>query len=155
MADLTLSTVIQKAIENEITSYNLYQMLIKMVKEKDTKDTFSYLASEEVKHKEFLEDYLKGKYKTGGLDLRNLVDYKVAEYLEAPVPSEKMRPQDAFLLAASREKKSHEFYEQLAGIHPQGDVKNLLKQLAKEELSHKEKVEYLYANTAFPQTDGG
>jgi rubrerythrin len=46
-------------------------------------------------------------------------------------------------------------YEHLAGMHPEGEVKNLLKQLAKEELSHKEKVEYLYANTAFPQTDGG
>jgi rubrerythrin len=71
------------------------------------------------------------------------------------VPSEQLRPQDAFLLAASREKKSHEFYEHLAGMHPEGNVKNLLKQLAKEELAHKGKVEYLYANTAFPQTDGG
>jgi len=155
MADLTLSTVIQRAIENEIASYNLYQMLIKMVKEKDTKDTFSYLASEELKHRELLENYLKGNYSTGGLDLKSPVDYKVAEYLEAPAPSEKMRPQDAFLLAASREKKSHELYEKLAAMHPAGEVKDFLTRLAREELAHKEKVEYLYANTAFPQTDGG
>jgi rubrerythrin len=155
MADLLLSTVIQKAIQNEAISYQLYQTLIKMVKEKDSKDTFDYLASEELKHKEFLENYLAGKGGQGALDLKNPVDYKVAEYLEAPAPSENMRPQDAFLLAASREKKSHELYEQLAGMHPAGEVKDLLKRLAREELAHKEKVEYLYANTAFPQTDGG
>jgi len=40
-------------------------------------------------------------------------------------------------------------------MHPEGPVKDLLKRLAGEELPHKEKVEYLYANTAFPQTDGG
>jgi rubrerythrin len=31
----------------------------------------------------------------------------------------------------------------------------LLEKMAQEELRHKEKVEYLYANTAFPQTSGG
>jgi hypothetical protein len=27
--------------------------------------------------------------------------------------------------------------------------------MANEEMKHKEKVEYLYTNTAFPQTEGG
>jgi len=27
--------------------------------------------------------------------------------------------------------------------------------MAAEELKHKEKVEYMYSNTAFPQTEGG
>jgi hypothetical protein len=30
-----------------------------------------------------------------------------------------------------------------------------LDRMANEELKHKEKVEYLYSNAAFPQTDGG
>jgi rubrerythrin len=155
MAEATIFSVIRQAIQNEKISYQLYQMLIKMVKEKDSKDTFAYLAGQEIQHKKFLENYLVGKCGKGALDLKNPVDYKVAEYLEAPAPSENMRPQDAFLLAASREKKSHEFYESLAAMHPAGPVKDLLTRLAGEELSHKEKVEYLYANTAFPQTDGG
>jgi rubrerythrin len=155
MEDLLLSTVIQKAIESEIASYELYRALINMVKEQDTKDTLSYLASEELKHREFLENYLAGKGGKGVLDLKTSVDYKVAEYLEAPAPTDKMRPQDAFLLAAGKEKKAHELYESLAAMHPEGPTRDLLKRLAREELGHKEKVEYLYANTAFPQTDGG
>ncbi len=31
----------------------------------------------------------------------------------------------------------------------------MLLKMANEEMKHKEKVEYLYANTAFPQTQGG
>lgn len=155
MDDLTLSAVIEKAIKNEVISYELYQRLREMVKDKDTKEIFAYLASEEVKHKQFLEDYLKGVLREGVLDLKSVINYKVAEYLEVPLPSEEMRPQDAFLLAAHREKKSHELYEGLAALHPDGTVKDFLKKLANEELAHKEKVEYLYANTAFPQTDGG
>jgi len=155
MADLTIFSVIKQAIQNEEDSYNLYQRLINMVKEKDSKDTLAYLAGQEIRHKKFLENYLVGQCGEGVLDLKQSVDYRVAEYLEAPAPSEKMRPQDAFLLAANREKKSHEFYENLATMHPEGPVKDILKRLAGEELSHKEKVEYLYANTAFPQTDGG
>ncbi len=66
-----------------------------------------------------------------------------------------MKLKDAFLLAANREKASHEFYLSLAAIHPAGEVKRLLKGLAAQELKHKQRVEFLYTEVAFPQTDGG
>ena len=62
---------------------------------------------------------------------------------------------DIFLIAAEREKASHEFYRKLAELQPEGAFKTVLDKLAQEELAHKEKVEYLYCNAAFPQTDGG
>jgi len=34
-------------------------------------------------------------------------------------------------------------------------VRETIEWIANEELKHKEKMEYLYANTAFPQTAGG
>jgi rubrerythrin len=43
----------------------------------------------------------------------------------------------------------------LADLHPDGSLKIILLRMANEEKKHKEKVEYLYSNTAFPQTDGG
>ena len=39
--------------------------------------------------------------------------------------------------------------------YPEGDLHEMLVKIANEELKHKEKMEYLYTNTAFPQTDGG
>jgi rubrerythrin len=59
------------------------------------------------------------------------------------------------LIAAHRELRSYNFYSELAGLHPNGDLHEMLVKIANEELKHKEKMEYLYANTAFPQTDGG
>ena len=66
-----------------------------------------------------------------------------------------MKLKDVFLLAASREKASHEFYLSLAQIHPVGEVKRLVEGLAAQELEHKQRVEFLYTEVAFPQTDGG
>jgi len=66
-----------------------------------------------------------------------------------------MRREDVFLVAAHREAKSHQFYTELAGMHPKGETQDMLLKIANEELKHKEKMEYLYANTAFPQTAGG
>ena len=66
-----------------------------------------------------------------------------------------MRREDVFLVASHRELKSYKFYTELADLHPSGDTKEMLLKIANEELKHKEKMEYLYANTAFPQTAGG
>jgi rubrerythrin len=43
----------------------------------------------------------------------------------------------------------------LANLHTEGELREILFKMANEELKHKEKMEYLYANTAFPQTSGG
>ncbi len=66
-----------------------------------------------------------------------------------------MELKDVFLLAANREMHSHDLYLALTRIHPPGEVKTLLKELASQELEHKHKVEFLYTEVAFPQTDGG
>ena len=50
---------------------------------------------------------------------------------------------------------SHEFYLSLAEIHPAGEIKRLLEELVAQELGHKQRVEFLYTEVAFPQTDGG
>jgi rubrerythrin len=40
-------------------------------------------------------------------------------------------------------------------VHPSGRVRSLLEQLASQELDHKRRVEFIYTEVAFPQTDGG
>jgi rubrerythrin len=83
------------------------------------------------------------------------VDYSIAEHLEPPEPKETLDEKDAYLLAAHRELRAYNFYRALAAIHPEGTTRQMLDRMANEELKHKEKVEYLYSNAAFPQTDGG
>ncbi len=151
---LTIKKVLEKAIEKEIESRLFYTDLSQKMNDAAVRDAFLKLARQEQGHQNLLEQYQRGELK-GALSSRHAVDYKIAEYLDQPQASANMQYKDVFLLTANREKASHEFYLGLAKIHPRGEVKRLINELAAQELEHKVKVELLYNDVAFPQTDGG
>ncbi len=151
---LTIKKVLGKAIKKEIESRLFYTGLSQKMEDEAVRDAFLKLARQEQGHQNLLEQYQRGELK-GALSSRHAVDYKIAEYLDQLPVSADMQYKDVFLLAAKREKASHEFYLALAQIHPPGKVQRLLNELAAQELEHKEKVELLYNDVAFPQTDGG
>jgi rubrerythrin len=155
MGDKTLDAILEIAIGKEKDAFDFYMDLYKRIEAEDVKDTLKFLAGEEKKHLEFLEEYRDGNYGPGSLRLTEVVDYKIAEHLDKPDIKKDMESKDVYLVAAHRELLSYQFYQSLADIHPDGRVKDMLLRMANEELRHKEKVEYLYSNTAFPQTSGG
>jgi rubrerythrin len=155
MEEKKIAVVIDMAIEREIDAFNFYQDLYKKVEDKTAKETLGFLASEEKKHREFLENYKKGSMGAEGLRMTDVVDYKIAENLTRPDIKKNMETKDVYLVAAHRELNSYNFYKGLADMHPDGNAKAVLLRMANEEKKHKEKVEYLYSNTAFPQTSGG
>jgi rubrerythrin len=152
---LTLSEVLEKAIDKEIEAQHLYTDLSERVFDAAARDACRDLARQEKGHQVFLERYQRGELKEGALSHGQAVDYKVAEQLDQPEIAAEMSLPDIFLLAASREKAAHEFYLGLAQIHPAGEVRELISQLAEQEQAHKQRVESLYTQVAFPQTDGG
>ncbi len=152
---LTLKELLEKAIQKEVESQLLYIDLSREISDEAAKDAFHELAQQEEAHQNLLEQYQRGELKEGALSSGEVIDYKIAEKLDQPEVSPDMRLKDAFLLAANREKASHEFYLGFARIHPAGKVKQLIEGLAVQELKHKQRVEFLYAEVAFPQTDGG
>jgi rubrerythrin len=155
MNQMDMAQVIDMAIAQEIAANQMYEGLAEKARDQTTKEALEFLAMEELHHKEFLEAYKRGDIPPGGLKPHELIDAHVVEIHGSPSWGMDSRPEDAFLLAAGQEKIAHEFYQKLAAIHPDGEVRELLLKLAQEELAHKEKMEYLYTNTAFPQTDGG
>jgi rubrerythrin len=124
-AQFTLKEILERAIQKEIESQRLYSDLSQKMTNDAAKDALRRLSQQEQEHQDLLEQYQGGELK------------------------------DVFLLAANREMHSHELYLALAGLHPPGDAKRLLEELASQELEHKQKVEFLYTEVAFPQTDGG
>lgn len=86
-------------------------------------NAFQELVRQEQGHQNWLGQYLRGELKEGALSSGQAIDYKIAERFDQPEISPDMRLKDAFLLAANREKSSHEFYLSLAQIHPDGEVK--------------------------------
>jgi rubrerythrin len=154
-AQLTVESVLTRAIDREIESQRLYQDLSQKMTDEAAKVAFQQLFQEEQEHENLLRKYLRGELGGGALKKEQVLDYEIAEHLEQAEISPGMELKDTFLLAANREKASHEFYLSLAGAHPPGEVKELLERLAREELKHKQRVEFLYNEVAFPQTEGG
>jgi rubrerythrin len=151
----SLQSLIGKAVQNEEEARVFYLGLYDLVEDPLAKETLKYLASEELAHKEFLQAYLKGDKKFTALTMDTPVDYHIAQYAAKPDPKANMNSSEIYLVAAHRELNSYKFYKGLAAAQPAGEVKDMLLQMANQELNHKEKVEYLYSNTAFPQTAGG
>lgn len=156
MADtMTIENVLEKAIKKEIEAQELYSNLQETIKNEAAQDILKQLTKVEKKHEELLRRYQRGELGEGVLEAGHVIDYKIAEYLKQPEISPDMKLDEVLLLASNREKASYEFYLVLAGAHPLGSVKTLLEDLASQELEHKQKVEYLYNEVAFPQTSGG
>ena len=155
MKEKKLEAIIDLAIGKEEQSYDFYTGLQSSVKDPSVRETLGFLAAEELKHKQFLERYRQGNLGPDTLRLSHVVDYAIAEHLDPPELTGSLHGKDVYLLAAHRELRAFNFYKALAAVHPEGSVRQVLDRMANEELKHKEKVEYLYANTAFPQTDGG
>ncbi len=153
--DKRVSDIIEIAIKREEEAYDFYLDIHDKVVDPGLKETLEFIAGEEKKHKAFLVSYRDGNFGPKALKMADFVDYKVAEYLEEPEIDEAATPEDVYLVASHRELRSFHFYTELANLHADSEIKEMLLKMANEELKHKEKMEYLYANTAFPQTSGG
>ncbi|MGD8293696.1 MAG: ferritin family protein [Desulfobacterales bacterium] len=151
----TIADIIDMAIQREEAAYDFYMDIHGKVEDVSVRDTVEFIANEEIKHKQFLVGYRAGNYGSDSLRMADVVDYRIAEYLEEPEVEDNSSSQDVYLIASHREARSHLFYKELAGMHTDGELNSMLLKMANEELKHKEKMEYLYSNTAFPQTSGG
>ena len=155
MKNHTLESVIALAIINEQEAYDSYMELHNLVDDRAAKGTLKFLAEEEKQHKAYLMKYRDGSFRETGLPLNAPVDYGIAETSQKPEPRKDIMTNEDYLIAAAKELDAHNFYKNLASMHPEGNVRDMLLRMADQELKHKEKVEYLYANTAFTQTAGG
>jgi len=154
--DNRLAELIATAIRREKDAFDFYTGLSGRVADPAAREAIGWIAQEERKHRAFLEEFQASGKGPDALRLTPAVLYKVAEHLEEPALKPDMRSEEVFLLASHRELRSHNFYREMAALYNEGDaVREMLLRIANEELKHKEKMEYLYANTAFPQTDGG
>ena len=155
MEELTLSVVLDIAIISEEEAYELYMEIYDKVEDKSVKKTIAWIAAEEKKHKEFLVNYLDGQYGSDALQINDVINYEIAEHQKEPEIDKDMNMKDVFLWATHKELRSYDFYTELAAIHPEGVTKAIILKIANEELKHKEKMEYFYANINLPQTSLG
>jgi rubrerythrin len=152
---LTLEWVLRKAVQKEIATWLLYNNLSRTLEPVAVREAFAQLSQEEKRHQKLLERYLKGEALAGELGKNQEVERNIAGHLEQPPIYPEMKPEQTFPLAAHREKAAHDLYMALAAIHPPGEVRTLFETMAAEELGHKQRVEALFTEVAFPQTKDG
>jgi rubrerythrin len=146
--DTELKAIIDSAIAQEEMSHEFYLRMANLVSHAETKETFQYLAKEELEHKDFLQSCVTPQ---GCKLVDHPQNVHLAEYFRAPAITPEMSPTEAMVIAMKREEGSYDFYQSLAALQPPGEIRDFLEKMAEVELSHKEKMEYLYDNVAFPE----
>src|SRR5512144_2724242 len=106
--DNELIAIIKNAIVQEEMSNEFYLRMADLVSHAETKETFQYLAKEELDHKSFLESC----FTPDGCKLAGRPQHMMlAELLRAPEITREMTPQEALVIAMKREEGSYEFYK--------------------------------------------
>ena len=101
--DKQLSEIIDLAIQREEEAYDFYMDIFNKLEDPSIKDTVEFIAKEEKKHKAFLVNYRKGDYGPEALRMTDVVEYKIAEYLEEPEITKETKREDVYLIASHRE----------------------------------------------------
>ncbi|MCF2137090.1 MAG: ferritin family protein [Candidatus Thorarchaeota archaeon] len=137
--------LITLAIEREVEAYEFYTNAAQDAELKSSAKLLHELAKQEESHKQKLEAALKdGVSSTFEVSIDELEMKKLRDYL-ADVPlNTDSSPQDVLVVAIKREDNAHEFYRILSEMTSHSGHKAVFEMLAREELSHKDRLEKLY-----------
>lgn len=122
------------AIKSEVDSNKVYSELAESVKNAFLKDKLSFLASEEAKHRQFLETAFKNEFPDKEIDLPDDTYVPLPELL---IPDESVPASEVLDSAMVAEKAAQDFYKSFAELYQDNsDMKNTLQYFANMELGH-------------------
>ena len=131
----TVDEILDYAIDQEQQAADFYAELAGRAEKAGMKDILLDFADEEKSHKERLE-----LVKAGDRELapeQQVLDLKISDYLVDVGATDNISYQDALIVAMKRERAAYELYSDMAAKVPEGNLKEILLGLAKEESKHK------------------
>jgi len=133
--------VIRFAVQREEEAAESYGKMVRLSQSQSARKLLLELQEEEKRHKKILLGLTPKRVKASG---ENVQDLKISDYLldEPLVPD--MSFQDLLIYAAKKEKKAVDLYSCLAHKTASEERKKLWQFLAKQELSHKLRLELEY-----------
>lgn len=138
----TFDDVIRFAIKREEEAAKGYGELQKIAQEEAAKKLLQDLEEEEKNHKKILQGLTKVKMEASATEDVN--DLKISDYLVEEPLSPEMNFQDLLIFAAKKEKKAAGLYQDLAKKSKKKEQKKLFEFLAKQEKTHKLRLELEY-----------
>ncbi len=134
--------IIRFAIQREEEAAKGYGDMVKIATDEAAKKLLRDLEGEEINHKRILQGVTTAKIEASAT--KDVKDLKISDYLiEEPLGPE-MNFQDLLVFAAKKEKKAIELYTDLAKRSKTKEQKKLLEFLAKQEKTHKLRLELEY-----------
>ncbi len=141
----TLEGALEKAIEQEQRSFEIYRRVLKIVKNQSARKLLKELALEELEHKHALEKALIGE--TVGLheeDEKAGPSMNLTLIVQERPLDENASPQDALAFAMHDEKHSVDFYQQMATQCSGAPMQEVFSRLQKDETKHLARLEETY-----------
>ena len=96
--------ILSDAIESEIEANKFYLSVSEKVKDKALKTLFLDIAGEEIKHRDFLKNFMAKDLKAMHFDTAK--DYRVTDSLRTPRLTPDMKPLEGLVLAIKKELES-------------------------------------------------
>ena len=151
-SEANVETILREAVQSETEAHAFYSSAVSLVEAEDVKDTLRQLAREELGHRATLERMLASP---GALRRRvrkslqgSVQDYKIGDHLVLKPLSANSTFQDVCIVASRKEQQSCELYRGLAEQN-EGEPRDLLEAMAKDELRHKNLVEGWYEQVIY------
>jgi rubrerythrin len=138
----TFEDFIEFAIKREEEAIKAYRDIAGIAKTPGLKKLLLDLQEEERNHKKLLQDITEEKIES--LEIKEVADLKVSNYLIEEPPSADMNFQDLLILAAKKEQKAVDLYSDLEKKVTEKELKKLFEFLIQQEKSHKLKLEEEY-----------
>jgi rubrerythrin len=138
----TFEDFIDFAIEREEEAIKAYGEIAAIAKTPGLEKLLLNLQEEERNHKKLLQNITEEKIES--LDIKEVADLKISDYLLGEPPSADMNFQDLLILAAKKEQKAVDLYSDLEKKVGKKDLKKLFQFLVQQEKSHKLKLEEEY-----------
>ncbi len=134
--------IIEFAIRNEEKAIHSYGSLAEIARTPGLKKLLLELQEEEKNHKKLLQEITKEKIES--LEIKEVTDLKISDYLVEELPGSDMSFQDLLILAAKKEQKAVELYSGMERKVKNKELKRLFEFLIQQEKSHKLKLEEEY-----------
>jgi rubrerythrin len=130
----TLEDLLLAALKSEIESNGIYTKMAEQVKNGLLKDKLKFLASEEEKHKTFIEHLYKAKFPKKTILVPKTTPVPLPPLL---IPDEEASLSMLLKSAMQAEKSAHEFYQELSKQFAKDEkIRNILSYFADMELQN-------------------
>jgi rubrerythrin len=139
LSNFSENTLLVAAIKSEIDSKEIYQHTANKVNNALLKDKLTFLASEEVKHRNIIEGIYKEKFPNEELQIPDKSPVPLPELI---ITDEMMPISEIFSMAMNAEKASYDFYNELARLYKSNPtLKKTIEYVATMEMGHYKLIE--------------